>query len=197
MGGGAQAAATASTVEGAQVAGQLAGLKRKSPDETKEDDKADDELEVVGVKKSAIKKSAVTTKKKIEFLKIEDIFTFIEDNGDSAFAADGMPSIIKLKPLGGRNSDVWKFCQEVEVPILKEVEKTGRNSGSLTFKFGKAVTKEITHIYDICLEDVLKLKKKTNQSWEMLLCRIGTTTNGMKHLNTTHPEHPMHLKLVK
>ena len=87
--------------------------------------------------------------------------------------------------------------QEMEVPILKEVEKTGRNSGSLTFKFGKAVTKEITHICDICLEDVLKLKKKTNQSWERAVCRISTTTNEMKHLNTTYVEHPIYLTLVK
>ena len=85
----------------------------------------------------------------------------------------------------------------MEVPILKEVEKTGRNSESLTSKFSKAVTKEITHICGTCIEDVLKLKKKTNQSWERAFCRIGTKTNGMKHLNTTHTELPMYHMLVK
>ena len=80
--GGAQAAATESNVEGTQVADQLAGSKRKNPDETKEDDEAYNELEVVGVKKYVIKKSAVTAKKKIEFLKMEDIFSFIDEKGE-------------------------------------------------------------------------------------------------------------------
>jgi hypothetical protein len=137
----AESAATGSTVEGREGNRELAGSKRKSTDETKaKGDDSGDELEVVSVKKSTIKKSA--SKKKVASLTMKDIFDFIDDQGGSAFASNGLPCIIKLKPLGRKKSEVWKLFREMEVPVFKEVERPGRNSHSLTFKFGVTASKK-------------------------------------------------------
>ena len=169
---------------------QLSGSKRKTWDGAKEDD-VEEEVQVVGEKKKgdvkSTKKEEVKEKKVISTL---DIFEFTLDKEEgSKWTSNGMPSMIKLKPIQG-TSDVWKFMRELEVPISKVVESNKRRPKSLQFQLGGPVTKLSTHMCTLCLEEVMLLgEPKHNESWEKALYKVPNSSNGLKHLVGSHAKH--------
>ena len=86
-----------------------------------------------------------------------DIFEFtLGEKEGSKWTSNGMPPIIKLKPIQGK-LDVWKFMRESNLPISKVVETNKRKSQSLHFQLDGLVTNLSTHICTSCLEEVMLL----------------------------------------
>jgi len=120
---------------------------------------------------------------KIETYDILDIFHYtLDKGGGQKWSSNGMPSMIKLKPILGK-SDVQKFIHELEVPISKVFPSNRRKAHSLQFQFGTDKTKIFTHMCIICLYNVLMLgENKHNASWEKGVEKMRDTFERAKAL---------------
>ena len=67
--------------------------------------------------------------------------------------------------------------------------REGGKAKSLQFKLNVTKVKVSTHVCLLCLERVMAIEDRHNESWPAVLCKVSNTANGSNNLFTKHKHH--------